>query len=526
MVASIRYACTNLSECDVRKHLAAVQAEQAAARAAMQPLLEQHQRQLQLRQLAVKAQSSACARDYYQHVRRLLGFAHAGASALSSGAVAASGKPMGGGRQGCWEELNELLLKAVGRAVEHMPLIGAGASALHTILEMVDSRENTLHVRRIATLARTSAELNALVDAVALKLTLLQWRTVSSQAALEQLTSAATFRDAVVQQIGRVRAHAMYLVRGRQQLNNSEKKALADVEALLHALAVGHLHMGCEPEQSADPLSRAECLAARCVKYLLPDLKHHDETAVVIDAELVEQNSIRNDTSADSPSSFTSSSWEIPDVADCGAAAAAGPSVVRTPSRANSAAAAASASFSASSSPVHLSTSQHPPLLFTTSMFLSMRAQIHALEALNAERAAQDALRAEQERRQQSEMRKLKKKQAAHEAHIVKMSAAAATSAHCTAGQLKTSNGGVMLSAQPSTSKRDAGASADAVAVRLLEQRVTELTAAVARMQQQLEEHGLHDGSERPSANVQNQAAARAELAEVKAELMRKSQHM
>jgi hypothetical protein len=141
-------------------------------------------------------------------------------------------------------------------------------------------------MERVVLLARSPGELEALIDAVACKLAVLQFAALSADSSLRALTSASSFRSRVVAKLGRAKAEAMYALKGKRRLRPAERKALADVETLLDAVADESdlLPLGCAPAVDRDCMARAECLALRCARIVLPGLTSYDDEGLLADS--------------------------------------------------------------------------------------------------------------------------------------------------------------------------------------------------------------------------------------------------
>jgi hypothetical protein len=237
--------------------------------------------QLRRQELALLTRVHTCtpARDYYRHVRLLLLCAHTGAAAIAIGQLECGldNTPSTAG-QAAVDALPSLINKKLGKAAEVEPLLSRGALALRAIL-LVGSmvKEKRVHLKQmmssIAQLGRTPEEVTAIIDALARKLTVLQWGQVTSKGALAEATSSDKFRAAAIEGLGREYAESMYSLPERRRnpwMNDSEKKALADVEIILAQVAEGTLTLDCPAKLQADASLRGEHLAMRCAGALLP----------------------------------------------------------------------------------------------------------------------------------------------------------------------------------------------------------------------------------------------------------------
>jgi hypothetical protein len=236
-------------------------------------------------EMLTRVHACESARDYYQQIRRLLQCAHGGAVAILDGHVATSGSSAASGASDklAAELVPGIILKAMTKAAESIPFIGMGASALTALISVADERSLRMQMERVVGLAHTPAELTAVIDCLARKLTVLQWPLVSTAATLHARTTAVTFRERVVQRMGAAAADAMYFVEGRRKLNNAEKQALDDVENLLALVADGSLQLNCPPEEAADASRRGEYLALLCVRRVLPGREVMPPLAVAAD---------------------------------------------------------------------------------------------------------------------------------------------------------------------------------------------------------------------------------------------------
>jgi hypothetical protein len=262
---------------ELQSQQAVLQAQLSTQGAALSPLHEA--RLLQLAGLRAREciLSNSTASSYAQHLRLLILCAHTGAAALRSGNVAGEGSGAAAAGTLAIQEVPGLILKALGKAAESIPLLGAGASALTALIAAADGRALHVKMQAVVRLAHSPAELSALIDALTRRLTLLQWATLSSPAALQQATAAATFRQQAVQALGRAQAQALYALKGERALDAPQKQALADAEAILAAVADGTLRLDCTPAVAADPVARAEELALRCARLLLPGRASYEE---------------------------------------------------------------------------------------------------------------------------------------------------------------------------------------------------------------------------------------------------------
>jgi len=263
---------------DMQDQLSQLQSSVQSHSSSLAPLSAEHQR----RQAALSAlrviHSSESARGYHAHVRLLLTCAHVGAASLRSGNAEGSGSGAATAGVLAVEQLPKLIAKGLGKTAESIPLLGTGASVLTALIKAADARALNVKMQRVVLMARTPAELTALVDTLARRLTLLQWATVSSPAALAVLVEGSGFRGWAKAKLGEAKAHAMYAVKGERYLTGPQKAALADVERFLEAVAEDEpgLSFDCPPHVVGDE-ARADWLTLRVVRMLLPGRNSYDE---------------------------------------------------------------------------------------------------------------------------------------------------------------------------------------------------------------------------------------------------------
>jgi hypothetical protein len=201
----------------LQQQLSTVQFELGSHGAALSPLHQARVLKHAQTQLLIELLSEPSARDYFQHVKLLLLCAHTGAAAVLSGNVQSQGSDAAGRAKFAVEKVPGLILRALGKAAESIPFIGAGASALTALISAADERSLTVQLQRIAPLARDPAELTSVINATARKLTVLQWELLTREAALHATTQAHSFRELVKKQLGKAVAEAMYAVKGERR---------------------------------------------------------------------------------------------------------------------------------------------------------------------------------------------------------------------------------------------------------------------------------------------------------------------
>jgi hypothetical protein len=156
------------------------------------------------------------SRDYYQHVRLLLLCAHTGASAIGCGNLETSGSSLASIAKVGIEKVPGLIGKALGKAAESLPFLGAGATALTALIELADKKSLTQQMHRIRLLARTPEELQHVLNETARKFTVLQWETLTEEA-LRATLNAYSFSDLVKRQIGLVVTDVQVRVQGQKR---------------------------------------------------------------------------------------------------------------------------------------------------------------------------------------------------------------------------------------------------------------------------------------------------------------------
>jgi hypothetical protein len=198
---------------DMSVQLSLLQSAVGQHTSALSPLSAEHARQ-QAQLAALRAiHSCTSAREYYLHVRLLLTCAHTGAAAVRSGNVKSSGSFAAAAGKLTAEQLPKLIAKGLGKAAESIPLLGAGASALTALISAADRRSLNVELQRLVRLAHTPAELSAVVDTLARKLTLLQWPKLSSTTELQRTVNGSGFRAWAMKALGSFKADALYLVK-------------------------------------------------------------------------------------------------------------------------------------------------------------------------------------------------------------------------------------------------------------------------------------------------------------------------
>jgi hypothetical protein len=165
--------------------------------------------------------------------------------------------------------------------VEGIPFLGAGIGALSAALTANEDRNVMMRCQSVARLARSGAELDMLIDALARKLTLLQWNLLTSDRALQEEVLKPGFRAWAKAKLGDLAARAVIFaqvnVKGFRALNEAETKAFADVEYVLDLVAKGKLDPKCEPHIEADPLWRGQEIALRMAKEILPGRASYED---------------------------------------------------------------------------------------------------------------------------------------------------------------------------------------------------------------------------------------------------------
>jgi hypothetical protein len=201
----------------LQQQLMRVTAELGSHGAALSPLHRAHLLKQNQTQLLIQLLSEPSPRDYYQHMRLLLMCAHTGAGAILSGNIQTQGSDAAAGAKLAIENVPGLILKAFGKVAESIPLIGAGASALMTLIDMSEARSLNLQLQRIVLLARSPLELQFVIDSTARKLTVLQWDLLTREAAIRALTQSYSFRELVKRKFGEAKAEAMYYATGQRR---------------------------------------------------------------------------------------------------------------------------------------------------------------------------------------------------------------------------------------------------------------------------------------------------------------------
>jgi hypothetical protein len=401
---------------DMSVQLSVLQSAVGSHASALSPLSAEHARQ-QAQLTALRAiHGCTSAREYYLHVRLLLTCAHTGAAAVRSGNVESRGSSAAAAGKMAVEQLPKLIAKGLGKAAESIPLLGAGASALTALISAADARSLNIQLQRLIRLAHTPAELSALVDTLARKLTLLQWPMLSSAPELQRTVTGSGFRAWAAKLLGSLKADAMYLVKGERYLTAAEKCALADVETIVAAVAEGKISCDC-PFHVVAQEARAEWLALQIIKSVLPGRKSYDEqlpaTAVA----------------AAAPSAFGSASASVSSPASVAIPIAAAilpvpssplllwtrdspPSVVRASVSVSVAAAVAVGSPSSPLSPDSMA-------LLMSEMSAMRAREVERLFKEEAQEAEISAIRAREAEREAARM----EKEAAHAAELAQMKA-------------------------------------------------------------------------------------------------------
>jgi hypothetical protein len=285
LVSQMR-AAPNVS--DMVSRLTMLQAQVQVHNVALSPMQMEFQRKQHA--IAVAARILYCprARDYFQHCRFSLMSAHFAAAAISSGDVALdtcfkvqAGQCMADNFSEIVSALPRKLAGAGAALVEGIPFLGAGIGALSAALTANEDRNVMMRCQSVARLARSGAELDMLIDALARKLTLLQWNLLTSDRALQEEVLKPGFRAWAKAKLGELAARAVIFaqvnVKGFRALNEAETKAFADVEYVLDLVAKGKLDPKCEPHIEADPLWRGQEIALRMAKEILPGRASYED---------------------------------------------------------------------------------------------------------------------------------------------------------------------------------------------------------------------------------------------------------
>jgi len=464
---------------DMQDQLSQLQSSVQSHSSSLAPLSAEHQR----RQAALSAlrviQSSESARGYHSHVRLLLTCAHVGAASLRSGNVEGSGSGAATAGVLAVEQLPKLIAKGLGKTVESIPLLGTGASVLTALIKAADARALNIKMQRVVLMARTPAELTALVDTLARRLTLLQWATVSSAVALAPVVQHSGFRGWAKAKLGEAKVQAMHAVKGERFLTDAEKAALADVERFLKAVAEDEpgLSFDCPPHVVGDE-ARADWLTLRVVRALLPGRDNYDEQLPTAAA-----------AKPSPPSQLAMSS----------------PSGVARPVAPVSALQVQAAPAAASPSP--LSASEVSALL----------AKVALLEASHAERAAKEAEREAELKQVKADAEKHCKALAAHDAHIKKLQEQSPDAVDAGAG-LAYATATARLGLSPQAQRE-----ADQRAMHQLQQQVDLLTAQMAELRQRAEDERARGGDGWDAHNAAAQERrGQQELGALRAQLMQR----
>jgi hypothetical protein len=495
---------------DMSVQLSLLQSAVGSHASALSPLSAEHARQQA--QLAALRVILGCtsAREYYLHVRLLLTCAHTGAAAIRGGNVESSGSSAAAAGKMAVEQLPKLIAKGLGKAAESIPLLGAGASVLTALISAADARSLNIQLQRLVRLAHTPAELSALVDTLASKLTLLQWPTLSSATELQRTVAGSGFRAWATKLLGPLKADAMYVVKGEQYLSDGEKCALADVEKIVAAVAEGKVHCECPPHVVGEE-ERAEWLALHILRHILPGRESYEE-------ELP--------TTAVAAASASASAAAAAQSPSPSAVCSPSPSALVSPS------AVVSASLSVSvASSVLLS----PPLPASQLSPDSMALLMAEMAAMRAREAEREAARLEQLAAHAAELAQMKADADAQKAAAAKQEKALATQAALIKklqeqqkpDAVDAGDGLAFASATADpTARRSARSPAEQQeanqrSLAQMQQQISELTSLVTQLHMRAEEED-GEGRQRAGSAARREAEARKELTQLKQQFQRK----
>jgi hypothetical protein len=412
----------------------------------------------------------------------------------SSGSSAAlAGKP-------AVDQLSSLIVKGLGKAAESIPLLGAGASALTALISATDARSLNIQLQRLIRLAHTPGELSALVNTLARKLTRLQWPTLNSAIELQRTVQCTGFRAWATKMVGAVKADAMYLVKGERKLSDAEKCALADVEAIVAAVAEGKISCECPPHVISEE-ERANWLALHIIRCVLPGRKHDEDELPAAAAAAASASASASAAAAAQPPSPSP-------VCSLSPSAFPSPSAVVSASASVSVAAVLSPSLSASP-------------LSPDSIALLM-AEMSAMRAREAAHAAELAQMKADAKAQKAEAANHRKALATQAALIKKLQEQKPDTIDA-GGGLAFASATVDPSSRRSARSPQEQQEANQRSLAQMQQQISELTSFVTQLRMRAEEEGA-EGRQRAGSAARREQAAREELKQLKQQFKAKQE--